>query len=115
MPSRTPEAALRHMLDNIGLAREVVADSTPERFASDWRSFYAATRCLEIISEASRALDDDTRARHPSVPWRDVADAGNVYRHGYESIDPGRVWHTIVDALPALEAAVRTELEQASP
>lgn len=69
------------MLDNIRLAREIVADGEPERFASDWRSVYAATRCLEIISEASRRLDGSTKARHPDVAWRNIADAGNIYRH----------------------------------
>lgn len=115
MPSRTPEAALRHMLDNILLAREVVVAGDPALFASDWRSYYAATRCLEIISEASRALDEATRTRHPGVPCRDIADAGNVYRHGYESVDPRRVWDTIVEALPRLEQAVRVELTQLDP
>jgi len=115
MPSRSPEAALRHMLDNIELARELVADGDPERFASDWRNFYAATRCLEIISEASRRLDEALRLRHSDVPRRDVADAGNVYRHGYESVDPQRVWDTITLALPALETVVRAELARIGP
>ena len=103
------------MLDNIQLAREVTLGTNAERFAADWRTFYAATRCLEIISEASRRLDDGTRSRHRNVPWRDIADAGNVYRHGYESVDPRRVWDTIIEALPVLEVAVRTELERLGP
>lgn len=98
------------MLDNIGLAREAVAGGDPERFASDWKTFYAATRCLEIISEASRRLPDELKARHPEVPWRDVADAGNVYRHGYEDVDPRRVWDTITYALPPLEDVLLKEL-----
>jgi uncharacterized protein with HEPN domain len=48
------------------------------------------------------------------VPWRNVADAGNLYRHGYESVDPRRVWDTIVEALPTLEEAVKAELDALS-
>lgn len=98
------------MLDNILLARETVAGGDAERFAADWKTFYAATRCLEIISEASRRLPETMKARHPGTPWRDIADAGNGYRHGYEDVAPRRIWDTIVEALPQLEVAIRTEL-----
>jgi uncharacterized protein with HEPN domain len=39
------------------------------------------TRCLEIISEASRRLPESLKARHPEIPWKQIAGAGNVYRH----------------------------------
>ncbi|HEY0524017.1 MAG TPA: HepT-like ribonuclease domain-containing protein [Stellaceae bacterium] len=52
-----------------------------DRFVADLRTVYAVTRCLEIISEALRRLPDDLKARHPQIPWRDIAGAGNVYRH----------------------------------
>lgn len=102
------------MLDNIRLARELVTGGDFEQFASDWRNVYAGIRCLEIISEASRRLDEAHKDRHPHVPWRNVADAGNVYRHGYEAVDPRRVWDTIVEGLPTLEAAVKAELDALS-
>jgi len=87
-----------------------VAGTDARSFVKDWRSFYAATRCLEIISEASRRLDAQIKGRHAQVNWRDVAASGNVYRHGYEVVEPEQVWKTIVMSLPALEAAVVTEL-----
>ena len=53
---------------------------------TSWR-FYAVTRRLEIISEASRRLPEDLKARHSSILWKEMAGAGNVYRHGYESVE----------------------------
>jgi uncharacterized protein with HEPN domain len=50
-------------------------------FAQDRMRFHAVTRYLEIISEASRRLPVDLRHRHPHSPWRDIRDAGNIYRH----------------------------------
>jgi uncharacterized protein with HEPN domain len=52
--------------------------------ADDLLRLYVVTRCLEIISEASRRLPDDLKARHPSIAWKEMAAAGNVYRHEYE-------------------------------
>jgi hypothetical protein len=36
------------------------------------RTFYAVIRCLEIIFEASRRLDEALRARHPELPCRAI-------------------------------------------
>jgi uncharacterized protein with HEPN domain len=81
--------------------------------AAKGRRRYA--RCLEIVSEASRRLPEDLKARHPSIPWREMAGAGNVYRHGCESIEPYDVWITIQDHLPALRAVVEAELGLLGP
>lgn len=51
MPSRT-EAVLLHIRDNIAFARQIVGQQSAVDFEHDRIAFYAATRCLEIISEA---------------------------------------------------------------
>lgn len=76
------------------------------RYAEDLRR---NTR-LEIISEASRRLPDDLKARHPTIPWKEMAGAGNVYRHDYEEVDPEEVWVTVLDHLPSLRVVVELEL-----
>ena len=73
--------------------------------------FYAATRCLEIISEASRRLPVDLRDRHSSLPWRQMMDAGNLYRHQYSNVAEHRVWRTIHENLPPLQTIVEAELD----
>ena len=70
------------------------------------------TRALEIISEASRRLPDDMKARHPHIPWHEMAGAGNVYRHDYEDVRERLIWGTKQDRFPALLAAVEQELEK---
>jgi len=67
MPSERVRKALLDIRDNIALAREWSGDRSHEAFASDRVVFYAVTRCLEIISEASRRLPPDLLRRHPSV------------------------------------------------
>ena len=88
MPSKpeNPRAYLLHIRDNVILARSFAGDLNYEGFRSNRLVFYAVTRALEIISEASRRLPDGIKARHPEIPWVDVAAAGNVYRHDYEDV-----------------------------
>jgi len=71
---------------------------------------FAVIRCLEVISEASRRLDSETRARHPELPWAQIAGAGNVYRHDYPTVRPDVIWNTVHQALPPLLAMIDAEL-----
>lgn len=82
--------ALRRWLSDIHyqivLAQKFAEGMSYEAFRGDLRTIYAITRSLEIISEASRRLPDELKARHPSIGWRDMAAAGNIYRHEYEDV-----------------------------
>jgi uncharacterized protein with HEPN domain len=51
-------------------------------------------RC-RIISEASRHLTDDLKARNREIPWQKVAGIGNVLRHDYENIAAPVIWKLV--------------------
>ena len=63
MLSDAARAALRDMEYRIDLATQFTAGLRYEAFRYDTRTIYAVTRCLEIISEASRRLPEGLRAR----------------------------------------------------
>jgi uncharacterized protein with HEPN domain len=111
MPSKPADTALRDILHHIDLARSFSAGFDRASFKRDIRTVYAVTRCLEIISEASRRLPEDMKARHPAIGWRQMAAAGNVYRHDYEDVAAEFVWETVQRALPPLRAAIEIELK----
>jgi uncharacterized protein with HEPN domain len=88
MLSEKESGALRDMLRHIDLA---------EQFAQGQRY---------------ESLRDDLQARHAGIPWREMAAAGNFYRHNYEDVTPSRVWKTLREELPPLRAAVDQELKR---
>jgi len=98
------------MRENILLARRFVEGVDYEGFRDDTLIFYAVMRALEIVSEASRRLPPDMKARRPEIPWRDLAGAGSVYRHDYEDVRQRDVWNTIHKFLPPLLLVVEAEL-----
>ena len=111
MPSdETPQAALLDIAENIRHAQTFIAGMDYDAFRYNTVIFYATTRCLEIISEASRRLGDGIKNRHSEIPWRKIAAAGNIYRHNYEDVQQQLVWSTIHDHLPQLLAAVESEI-----
>jgi len=98
------------MRHNIYLAQRFVNDLDYERFRHEKLYFYAVTRCLEIISEASRRVPSEIKARHPDIPWAEMAAAGNIYRHEYEDVAQRQVWRTVEKRLPPLLPAFEQEL-----
>ena len=110
MLSEQGRRALLGMLENAIAAQDFVQGLTFEAFAADRRTLYAVIRCLEIISEASRRVDAATMERYPHMPWRQMADAGNVYRHRYDNVSARLVWRTVLDRLPEVIAVCEAEL-----
>jgi len=113
MPSLSSERekdACEDILFNAEAALRFTAGMTFSDFETDQKTHYAVVRCLEIVSEASRRLGPDLKGRHPGVPWRDIADAGNFYRHAYHRVALDNVWQTVHDQLMPLIAVCRSEL-----
>jgi uncharacterized protein with HEPN domain len=92
MLSDSAFAALRDIEHHISLANQFVAGLEYGAFRDDTRTLYAAIRCPEIISEASRRLPDEMKRRYPSIAWKQMAGAGNIYRHEYEEVAAKLVW-----------------------
>jgi uncharacterized protein with HEPN domain len=112
MPSNS-EATRRWLNDirhHIITAQSFVERMSYEAFRDDLRTTYAVTRCLEIVSEASRRLPDELKARYPSIAWKNMAGAGNVYRHDYEDVAASFVRVVLQDHLPSLRIVVEQEL-----
>ena len=109
MPSEKERGALREILHNIKLAEQFARGHTFETLQADHKTLYALVRSLEIISEASRRISDEVKARHPHIEWRAMAAAGNVYRHNYEDVTAPRVWKTLEDHLTGLRMAIEQE------
>lgn len=114
-PTAKERLAWLAIQDNAALAQSFVANMTPQAFAADRRTFYAVTRCLEIISEAARRLRGAQQDRFPALEWRQIEDSGNVFRHVYQHVAESRVWMTVQDRVPALLSAANTALQSEPP
>ena len=90
--------------------RTLLHDMPLDAFETDWQMQWLVERGIEIISEASRHLTAELKARHPDIPWVKVAGIGNVLRHNYEHVAPDILWKFAQSDLSELERVCRDEL-----
>lgn len=88
-------------------------DTSLEAFEIDWQKQWLVERGVLIVSEASRHLTDELKARHPEIPWTKVAGIGNVLRHSYENVAAPIIWKLVQVDLPILQEVCQAELKRA--
>jgi uncharacterized protein with HEPN domain len=109
---RSPVLRLTDIVEAIERIRAVLGDLPLDVFESDWQRQWLVERGVEIISEASRHLPAELKARHPHnphIPWDKVAGIGNILRHSYENVAAPVMWKLAQADLAALESVCREE------
>jgi uncharacterized protein with HEPN domain len=76
----------------------------------------AFERFLEIISEASRHIPQEWREEDgPTIPWRDIANLGNVIRHAYMHVELSILWNIYRKDIDGLDGAIERMIARHTP
>jgi uncharacterized protein with HEPN domain len=75
-------------------------------FQANFQMLRTLERCIEIVSEATRHVPDDIKARYPRIPWRQIAGIGNVRRHNHDIVDVRIIWEVATIHFPALRVVI---------
>ncbi len=102
-------ARLRYIRESIARIEEYTRGGR-EIFLKEGIVQDAVLRRLETLTDAISKLSESLRARHPTIPWRQVYGFRNIAAHAYEEIDLTRVWEIVEDYLPVLKSVVDQEL-----
>lgn len=99
-------------IDQIGRLRDIrqacllielyVRDVGPEAFFEDTEKQDAVIRRIEIIGEATAHLSEETRARLPGLPFRQMRGMRNIVAHDYGHVDVALVWKAATQNIPVI-------------
>jgi hypothetical protein len=106
MADKTPRLYLEHIREATGLIEQYARGRQRPDLDRDPMLRQAIERNIEIISEASRRLPAAMKARHPEVPWRDIAAIGNILRHEYPAVNRDIIWRIATEDIRPLAAAM---------
>ena len=84
-----------------------------EAFQADDKTTSAVMRKLEIIGEATKRIPDETRQKHPHIPWKEMAGMRDKLIHFYFGVDYLLVWRTIKERLPQVKQEIQKILQEA--
>lgn len=110
MPTHDDAIPLRHMLDHAREAVSLIARKTSQDLGKERILELALVRLVEIVGEAAGRVSQESQAKHPEIPWREMIGMRNRLIHGYDSIDLDILWHTIELDLPPLISQLETIL-----
>ena len=105
---KDPQVFIAHILDAIACIREYTKDGKTA-FLADRKTQDAVIRNFEIIGEAVKQLPADLTARHPFVPWKDVAGMRDQLIQHYFGVNLELVWGVVENRLDKLCDAVTHE------
>lgn len=106
---REDRIRLTHMVESARRALRIASGMTAASLAADEVRLLAVVKSIEVIGEASTKVREATQKRLPAIDWLGVRQMRNRLIHGYDTIDPARVWDALSIDVPPLIA----DLEQA--
>jgi uncharacterized protein len=97
-------ANVQDTLDDLAIliarAEQSVKGRRFEDLTSNDEAYDALTYRLAMIGETCKKLPDAIKARHPHLPWREMATFRNFASHDYFGIDARLVWQAAMGLEP---------------
>lgn len=103
-------AVLRHMLDALDVARQIVLGGK-EAFDLDPVPRLASDTVISRLAECANKLPAAVLADMPEVPWPVVRSMRNRLQHASLDTDYDLVWQVLVTKLPDIDTAIRRLLD----
>jgi uncharacterized protein with HEPN domain len=98
-------ARLLEILDAIARVQRHAA-AGQKAFFEDERVHDAVLYRIGSVGESVKGLSSPFKARHPEVPWKQMAGIRDIVNHKYYGIDLTIIWNTIENEFPPLKASV---------
>jgi uncharacterized protein with HEPN domain len=100
-------ARIQHILEAAEDIKSFLEGHDESSLSSNKMLFFAISRAIEIIGEASSRVSEETRSRFPGLPWREAIGMRNILIHAYVEVNKEIVWKTATIEIPRLVAEIK--------
>lgn len=103
---------VKHINDECEFILKYTGSLNYDSFYEDKVLLKAIERCLEIIGEAAKKMDEEFVSNHPEIEWRQMAATRNIIIHNYTGVDYELVWEIVKENIPELEFQIKKIIKQ---
>ena len=103
---KNQQILIGQILGAIGTIQEYIHGLTKTEFVQDRKTQDAVLMQLQFIGELSKGLSEEFRNSAADVPWEKIIGLRNVISHEYLGLDINRIWNTVENNLPPLQAVL---------
>lgn len=89
---------------------EMVVGNDIDAAIKDETKWFAIERLLETLSDATKNIPEEMKAKHPDIPWKEIVGFRNRLAHDYLGIDAAVVKKIIQRDIPSLKKAIKALL-----
>ena len=91
--------------------QEFIDGMSYDEFLSDFRTNYAVMKALENMGEAAKKIPESLRAKHPNIPFKEMAGLRDVVTHNYDGISYDMIWEVSKKDIPGLIPELETMMD----
>ena len=103
---------LQKISSELNIALDMIKDISFADF--DENEILKRAVCMTVINigELVKALSEEFRISHTSVPWKSIAGFRDIAAHKYQTLHMGDVYHTVTTDFPLLKDSIKKILAE---
>jgi len=103
---KDPKIFIEHILESIARIEEYTKAKTKKEFLKSRQTQDAVIRRIEVIGEAVKNIPEETKQKHPNIPWRKIAGMRDILVHEYFGVDLELTWKVIKEDIVDLKREI---------
>jgi uncharacterized protein with HEPN domain len=101
------KVVLQKIISEIDVGMQMLGDNSLTAFLQNEMLKRAIGMTVINIGELIKNVTDEMRARHPEVPWKQVAGFRDITAHKYQTLRMEDVYQVVVEDFPSLKEQLK--------